>query len=250
MATRQSLARLCSITAFLLSFWATAMVPLGFAESAETPSHSSAFAWGTRPICSESAMSRIHCFSTDMKAAVKASRSDAFQVDFNGLVHRARHYLSHITPSADKVVVVDLDETLLSNVPYYVRHAEQEPKSWTRWLRRQHNGLYHPSVYQLLKQAKAQGFSIMYITGRPPVLAPITLRQTSDIPWDGIYHRPMGLQMNAQTYKTHVRDMLKSMGYTIVLNIGDQVSDHPQAFTEADEQHGEFLLPNALYVIP
>ena len=47
--------------------------------------------------------------------------------------------------------------------------------------------------------------------------------------------------MNAEQYKSQVREMLKAMGYIIVLNIGDQVPHHGQP---VDESKGEFLLPN------
>lgn len=199
-----------------------------------------------RPVCKPNSTA-MHCYAKNMKQAVKQMQSRDTQKEINQVVARAEKHLNRYVPSPEKVVIADLDETLLNNAAYYVHHAEQDPASWSKWLNHSHNGPYNQSVYHLLKAAQTQGFSVMYITGRPASLVPATLRQTGDIAWNGVFHKPVGVQMNAEQYKSQVREMLKAMGYMIVLNIGDQVSDHDQP---VDESKGEFLLPNVMYTIP
>ncbi len=216
-------------------------ISLTFSAGAKTPtSHLE------RPVCSPNSTA-VHCYAKNMSNAVKQMRSRETQKEISQVVARAEKHLNRYVPSSEKVVIADLDETLLSNAAYYAHHDELAPSSWGKWLGHQHNGPYNQSVYHLIKAAQTRGFSVMYITGRPASLAPVTLRQTGDIAWSGIFHKPQGVQMNAEQYKSQVREMLKAMGYIIVLNIGDQVSDHGQP---VDESKGEFLLPNVMYTIP
>ena len=107
-----------------------------------------------------------------MHKAVKQMRSRETQKEISQLVARAEKHLNRYVPSSEKVVIADLDETLLSNAAYYAHHDELVPSSWGKWLAHQHNGPYNQSVYHLIKAAQTRGFSVMYITGRPASLAP------------------------------------------------------------------------------
>jgi predicted secreted acid phosphatase len=177
-----------------------------------------------------------------MKAATQLQQSPEVQKAFESTVARAQKYLDSLKPSADKLVIFDLDDTLIDDIPYY---AQPEPRNFSEWLH-QRPVKYHESVLKLLKSAKARGFSVVYITGRRSNYTLATAEQVQDLPWDGTYTRPLGLALTSEAYKTAVRKMLKGIGYTTVLNIGDQVTDHDLPI---DESKGEFLLPNVMYTV-
>ena len=67
------------------------------------------------------------------------------------------------------------------------------------------------------KKAKAKGFTILFITGRPGNQAVHTYNQTSTIPWDAGFLKPMGgVKIKSVDYKSDIRDLLRSYGYEIV----------------------------------
>ena len=201
------------------------------------------------PQCTESQLVNGLCFTTDMPRSLGLAGSKAFQVRFGQTVAAAQQYLDTLTPSPQKVIITDLDETLLSNTAYYKTHEKWTLASWQEWIQQQESipGPYNTGVRDLLQTAKSRGFSVMFITGRPPVLAKDTLCQVRDIVWDGMYFKPASKQVLAGTYKSAVRQFLRNLGYDIVLNIGDQPSDMDLP-VESDK--GEFQLPNVIYSIP
>jgi len=195
-----------------------------------------------RPACKAAEMSNFMCFSPKMKAATQLQQSEGVRKAFEATVDRAQKYLDSLKPSADKLVIFDLDDTLIDTVPYY---AQPEPRDFRAWLH-QRPVKYHASVLKLLKTAGERGFSIVYITGRRAEFTLPTAEQVQELHWDGAYTRPMGLGLTSEVYKKAVRQMLRGLGYTIVLNIGDQVTDHDLPI---DESKGEFLLPNVMYTV-
>ena len=55
------------------------------------------------------------------------------------------------------------------------------------------------------------------------------------------------MKVKSQRYKTEAREMLRKLGYDIVLQIADQPSDFDEGSIE--ESQGEFLLPNVMYTL-
>lgn len=198
----------------------------------------------TRPQCTPEQRIGSLCFDANMPQAVEKTRTREFQAAFDSVVSQAQAYLDAQTPSPTKVVLTDLDETLVSNLTYFDRTPGWTQEGFQAWLKSRRHGPYFPAVRQLLLNAKARGFKVIFITGRPATLCHETLRQTRKIPWDGIFFKPGGLSMPGGNYKTQMRNALRALGYEIVLNIGDQLSDFD---LPVDPQAGEFLLPNVLY---
>ncbi len=196
------------------------------------------------PPCQPSQMVYGACLNPKMDEAIHSTESACFQEQFNNVVHQAQAYLDKIPASPNKVVITDLDETLLNNTDYYAQYKTFTPASWLAWDKKIH---YNQSVLELLKKAKARGFSVMFITGRPPDQGLRFLEQTSDIPWDGFFFKPRTVHASSTVFKTSVRHVLQKMGYQIVLNIGDQYSDLD---TPLKSYSQDFKLPNVLYFIP
>jgi len=201
-----------------------------------------------RPQCEQSQLLFGMCFNKNMDGAIQETESKTFKDDFQDVVRQAEHYLEGIAPAPNKVVITDLDETLVNNTPYYKRYKAFQPDTWETWLKDSKPNPFNPAVLDLLKNAKQRGFSVMFITGRPSFQGHNTLEQlATGFQWDGIYLKPRGIQISATQYKASVRQMLRNMGYEIVMTIGDQPSDLDQPISPA---HGQFLLPNVMYSIP
>ncbi len=201
----------------------------------------------SRPTCSQDTLQYSLCLNPNLQEAFKTVESPAYKLTFNQVVRQAQAYLEDIAPAPNKVVITDLDETLVSNLGYYKRYQRFAPEHWQSWLRVQTPATYFPAVRQLLLSAKARGFKVMFITGRSAEHATATLHQIPDIPWDGVFFKPGNTGVSSNQYKIQARQMLRNLGYEIVLNIGDQPSDFDQPI---DPEAGEFLLPNVIYSIP
>jgi predicted secreted acid phosphatase len=200
-----------------------------------------------RPRCEQSQLQFGICFNPEMDQAIDMMDSPDYKEQFDYQVKQAENYLSRHTPDSKRVIITDLDETLVDNRQYYSKHKVFHPETWEDWIDSTCDGPYYQNVLDLLKKAKQQGFSVMFVTGRPADQIESTLEQVDDVKWDGVFMRPKGASFTSTEYKTRVRQMLRELGFEIVLNIGDQESDFDLPVDPAD---GEFLLPNMMYSIP
>ncbi len=200
-----------------------------------------------RPQCAASEAVYGMCLNPDMEAAAAVSESPAFKAAFLERIEAAKAHLSTIQPSEEKVVITDLDETLVNNVDYYRQYKTFTPETYAAWSEATGREALFKEVEALLLDAKAKGFSLMFITGRPADQAAATLAQVSNIPWDGVFLRTTGKPVRSLHYKSQVKRMLRDLGYSIVLVLGDQPTDFDAPILECE---GEFLLPNVLYGIP
>ncbi|KAG6501628.1 acid phosphatase 1-like [Zingiber officinale] len=148
--------------------------------------------------------------------------------------------------------VFDIDETLLSNVPYYAVHGfgseAFNETSFDEWV-----GLARapplPASLRLYDQLLGLGFQIVLLTGRSEIQRNATeknlllagyhsweriiLRQTSD------FGKP------AVSYKSERRATLEAEGFRIYGNSGDQWSD----LLGTPMADRSFKLPNPMYYI-
>jgi len=102
-------------------------------------------------------------------------------------------------------------------------------------------------TYDFLKWARRHGFALFFVTGRPekdrtPTVLNLLLHQ---IPYDGLYCRENGNHEPAVNYKSRIRESIEKMGFTIVVNIGDQYSDLAGGHALDCEK-----LPNKMSYIP
>lgn len=200
-----------------------------------------------RPDCAKSELQYGMCFAKDLKKAARIHHQPKFQDAFNTTVKQAQTYLDAIAPAPTKVIITDLDETLVDATGYYAKYGKWTPETWETWHKSKLSKAYNKPVLELLKTAKAKGFSVMFITGRPFKQTVDTVNQLSVLNWDGGFLKPVGdvVKIKSQLYKTEVRNMLRKLGYEIVLQIADQPSDFDDDPIEPTQ--GEFLLPNVMY---
>jgi acid phosphatase len=102
---------------------------------------------------------------------------------------------------------------------------------------------------EVARLAAARGMALFLITGRPESQRAATernLRAAGYPEWAGLYMEPDGATFpSAADFKAPKRREIVEQGYTIVLNMGDQLSDLEGGYAERT-----FKLPNPYYWIP
>ncbi|KAK4432951.1 Acid phosphatase 1 [Sesamum alatum] len=148
--------------------------------------------------------------------------------------------------------VFDIDETLLSNVPYYAAHgfgAEIfDELSFNNWVDLAEAPALLASL-RLYKNLQELGFTIFLLTGRSEFQRNATVRNLQYAGysnWERLILRGDADQGKpASIYKSEKRKEIEDEGYIIRGNSGDQWSDL-MGFAVAQRS---FKLPNPLYYI-
>jgi acid phosphatase len=178
---------------------------------------------------------------------------------------RARQYLdSHVAGVKKPALVLDIDETSLSNWPeikadvfLFVEDGPcSVPPSGTpsrpcgalAWDARAKSPPIPPTV-ALFNDAKARGVAVFFVTGRHNTEREATER---NLLFAG-YHGWTALFMedgkrsfvSAADFKAPARQSIEAEGYHIIVNVGDQPSD-----LEGGAADQGFQLPNPFYRIP
>ena len=148
-------------------------------------------------------------------------------------------------------IVLDIDETALSNIQFEYRYSfGYSPSLWNEWVKEAAATAIKPTL-ELARWAAQRHVAIFFITGRSQIsrdLAAdptvINLKKAGYPKWTRIYFKN-SRTISTSAFKTSARKEIESEGYTIVANIGDQYSDLVGGFAE-----GKFKLPDPMYYIP
>lgn len=184
--------------------------------------------------------------------------SGAYLKDFGAVVKEARSYLfAHM--SADAAVVLDIDETSLSNWPAYrlngfARIVEGEcdlkkaPCGLRAWQGMARSSGLQPMV-DFVREVRANGVKVYFISGRPSELRSATEKNLTEAGYtfDGLIVYPPNAPKYASAvdFKAPERKKLVESGLRVVLCIGDQLSDIEGGYCERG-----FKLPNPVYYLP
>ncbi|XP_050215697.1 acid phosphatase 1-like [Mercurialis annua] len=156
----------------------------------------------------------------------------------------------NVTGDGKDAWVFDIDETLLSNLPYYeVRFGQPyDEKSYDQWVNLAKAPAL-PSSLNLYKELKRLGFTIFLLTGRSEHQRNSTSKNllfAGYNDWERLFLRGVTDQgKTAIVYKSEKRMELVKEGYKIHGNSGDQWSDL-LGFAVAKRS---FKLPNPLYYL-
>jgi predicted secreted acid phosphatase len=137
-------------------------------------------------------------------------------------------------------LVLDLDETSLTNWPNLIADdfgfiadgpcevLPAGPCGFNQWILKGSARAVAPAR-KLLEAAKAKGVAVIFITGRPDGQRDITILDLDHAGYEGwseLRTRPArdGL-LTVQEFKSAVRAKVEAEGYTIIANVGDQMSD-------------------------
>jgi hypothetical protein len=165
------------------------------------------------------------------------------------------------TQSKRPVIVLDIDETSLTNWPNlaaddfgFVAGGTCDllpfgPCGFNDWIFKSSAEAIEPAL-KLFKAAKLNNVGVIFITGRPADQRDATVINLEHAGFDGwteLRTRPLHDTRTVQQYKMEERIAVEKEpeGYTIIANIGDQISD-------IDGGHGgcTFKVPNPFYFIP
>ena len=186
-------------------------------------------------------------------------RSGRYDEEVARILDTARVWLEKRAKTAMKpAVVLDIDETSLSNWPAYrlngwgrvligdcdLQHGPCSLRAWQLIGRSK----AIPPTLALARRARELEVAVFFISGRPANLREATERNLREqgYEWNGVILLPDDAQFaSAVDFKAPERRKIIEQGYTIILNVGDQESDLKGGHAERT-----FKLPNPVYYLP
>jgi acid phosphatase len=161
-----------------------------------------------------------------------------------------RRRAARIKPGEKLALVLDIDETALSNWDEEIQDDfGYIAKDWNDWVDKKQAPAIAGTL-RLYKEAVAHGVFVFFITGRGESQKDATtdnLKSAGYDHWAGLALRgPHPKEQSTTEYKSGERKKIVDAGYHIILNVGDQLSDlngNPQA-------ERSVKLPNPFYYIP
>jgi len=209
--------------------------------------------------CASSRGSHLHNLFDTQKEIERYIASGDYDRDFAHVAAEARAYLERRAKVAARpAIVLDIDETSLSNWPAYKANGwgrvlngpcdvEQGPCGLRAWQTLGQSKALAPTL-ELARRAKDLGVAVFFISGRPPTLQAATERNLREQGYDWeevILLPPNATFTSAADFKAPARQSIAERGYTILLNMGDQESDLKGGYAER-----VFKLPNPVYFLP
>jgi 5'-nucleotidase (lipoprotein e(P4) family) len=171
----------------------------------------------------------------DIKKGLEFSESELYSQELEKAVAAAKTACEANMSLPNRAIVVDLDETVLDNREL-IRTAEVPANptylktwidaAWTKWVNEANIPAIKPTA-EFVRWAKSKGFLVFAITARESNErdgTELNLKR-QNIPYDGLFLKPLGSTERSEDFKTSYRRMLEQQGYTIVCNMGDQQSD-------------------------
>ena len=186
-------------------------------------------------------------------------RSGRYDKDVAKVIVAARAWLEERAKTAVKpAIVLDIDETSLSNWPAYRANGWgrvvnggcdlQQGPCGLRAFQALGQSKAIPATLALARRARELGVAVFFISARPANLRQATERnlRKQGYEWTGLILLPDGAHfVSAVDFKAPERRKIKERGYTIVLSLGDQESDLKGGYAERT-----FKLPNPVYYLP
>jgi hypothetical protein len=153
--------------------------------------------------------------------------------------------------SGKKAIVIDVDDTTLATWNYEIySNWDYNPTTNADFVTNERFPAV-PGMVAMVDQAKAEGYVIIVITGRPP--APdLTFTKPAVLDYPLYLKTACAVEISAgkscttDHYKAATRGYIESsLGYDIVANFGDQFSDFTGGFEDRT-----FKMPNPNYFLP
>jgi acid phosphatase len=186
-------------------------------------------------------------------------RDGRYDTDFATVAMDAQAWLESRRAAVSRpAIVLDIDETSLSNWPAYRLNGwgrvvaggcdlTTGPCGLRAWQALGQSKALAPTL-TLARRARELGVAVFFISGRPPALRDATERnlRAQGYEWTGVVLLPEGAQFaSAVDFKAPERRRITEQGYTIILSMGDQQSDLTGGYAERT-----FKLPNPVYFLP
>ncbi|XP_010532228.1 PREDICTED: acid phosphatase 1-like isoform X2 [Tarenaya hassleriana] len=179
----------------------------------------------------------------------------AYVIDLERVSDEAGFYASSVDLSGDgkDIWVFDIDETLLSNLPYYIEHGYGmevfDHLEFDKWVEKGVAPAIAPSL-KLYQKVIDLGYKVFLLTGRSESHRLVTVENLINAGfqnWDKLILRSSEEKGKTATeYKSEKREEMVKEGYRIRGNSGDQWSD----LLGSSMSQRSFKLPNPMYYIP
>ena len=185
--------------------------------------------------------------------------SGRYNADIAEVVAQARAWVERRAARGDKLAMaLDVDETALSSLPSMRANdygvisrgpcdLPAGPCGFGTWIEMAQAEAIAP-VLGLARLARERGVAVFFIADRPERARVPTERnlKAAGYEWTGLVLKPDGaITQSAMDFKAPARKKIVDDGYTIIANVGDQVSDLEGGFAERT-----FKLPNPFYAVP
>lgn len=178
-----------------------------------------------------------------------------YEMDLKRVSNEALVYANSIRLNEDgkNAWVFDVDETLISNLPYYADHGYGletfNSVEFDKWVEKGMSPPLMPSL-KLYEEVLKLGFKVFLLTGRSERHRDITIENLTNAgfrDWDKLILRGSEDHGKSATiYKSEKRNEMVGGGYRILGNSGDQWSD----LLGSSVSVRSFKLPNPMYYIP
>ncbi|MGB8473461.1 MAG: HAD family acid phosphatase [Candidatus Acidiferrum sp.] len=154
-------------------------------------------------------------------------------------------------PKEKLAIVLDIDETALSNWPVETLDDFAYIPNDQQWCVSLHCARAIAATLRIFHEAEKLKVAVFFITGRPEAQrkdTEINLHIEQYDHWEKLYLRPVNHPANQSVadYKSGIRAEILSQGYRIVLNVGDQMSD----LAGSPMADHSVKMPNPFYYIP
>jgi predicted secreted acid phosphatase len=189
------------------------------------------------------------------------SPTSAYAKEMHSIERKAEHYLARNGAhrhTKNKAIVLDIDDTTLNTYNYEIfSNFVFNPTSNAAFV----NAAAFPAVFgmpRLAHKAKAEGYKIFFLTGRPISQTDGTVTNLDNagyphVPASQLFLKdPTSPWLSSCTttcttdqYKSLTRKHIESLGNHIVANFGDQFSDFSGGFEQR-----RFKIPNPMYFLP
>lgn len=179
----------------------------------------------------------------------------SYKIDLETVSKEAEAYANSLELEEDGMDawVFDIDETLLSNLPYYADHGFGldffDSAQFDRWILEGVAPVIKPSL-KLYENVLRLGFKIILLTGRGENRRNITITNLTNagyVMWDKLILRGENdHEKSAIAFKSEKREEVIDEGFRILGNLGDQWSD----LAGSSIASRSFKLSNPMYYIP
>lgn len=181
--------------------------------------------------------------------------SGDYQKELTKIIRKARNYTierakqnAQLAQPKKLAVVLDIDETSLSNYSHLVSHEFTTTHAqWRKYVRVANAPAIKPML-AFYKDAIKHNVAIFFVTGRKESERTATVRnlkQAGFHDWAALYLKPEDYNKpSVIPFKSQTRAVISKLGYTIIASIGDQESDLKGGYAEKT-----FKLPNPYYYI-
>ena len=183
--------------------------------------------------------------------AIHYHDSGEYSRDLNKVFKKAEHYIVKKTQfhkDKNPAIVLDIDETCLSNYKYIVENDFVLNDFSQYALKADAKPI--PACKHLFELAKDKNIDVFFITGRFENERQATIKNLHAVGisgWKGLYLQPnrnFSKKDPIEGFKITTRKSLEQQGYHIIASIGDQDIDLSCGFAERT-----FKLPNPFYYI-